>query len=289
MKKMIYMSVLALIAAGSIFWSCQKDETLTNPEEGLMLKSGTDCCVTSLPSAPENVYTNVTFGITITAYNDASTTYVTISRASGNMTIRYANPGLVSTQTTRGTVADEVTTHSLSFPNPTGWTCGDPVTFSFYLNGLGGGTPNTLQTGVITYNLKDLCPTDCEEVNASAYAGNTIGENSGTPGKGFNNAWWYAFDTEGDAVQDILTGGGDNPEVIGTVTYDESTQILTLDLGSWNLQNGSESVKYYLYDVLPTEGRPTPGQAPYKGGSDLVIDSRGYKYIVAHLDVTTCR
>jgi hypothetical protein len=38
MKRLIYMSVLAMIAASGIFWSCQKDETLTNPDEGLMLK-----------------------------------------------------------------------------------------------------------------------------------------------------------------------------------------------------------------------------------------------------------
>ena len=40
MKKMIYMGALALIAAGGIFWSCQKDEFETNPENGLMLKKG---------------------------------------------------------------------------------------------------------------------------------------------------------------------------------------------------------------------------------------------------------
>ena len=38
MKKLIYMGALALIAAGGIFWSCQKDEFII-PEEGMTLKS----------------------------------------------------------------------------------------------------------------------------------------------------------------------------------------------------------------------------------------------------------
>jgi len=38
MKKLVYMAMLTLLSAAGIFWSCQKDETLTNPEEGVMLK-----------------------------------------------------------------------------------------------------------------------------------------------------------------------------------------------------------------------------------------------------------
>lgn len=37
MKKWVYMTVSALVAAGGFFWSCQKDEVLTSQEE-LMLK-----------------------------------------------------------------------------------------------------------------------------------------------------------------------------------------------------------------------------------------------------------
>lgn len=39
-RKLFLIGTLALMVAGGIFWSCQKDETLTNPEEGLMLKNG---------------------------------------------------------------------------------------------------------------------------------------------------------------------------------------------------------------------------------------------------------
>ena len=41
MKKSLFLlGTLALIVAGGIFWSCQKDEITTNPDEGLMLKKG---------------------------------------------------------------------------------------------------------------------------------------------------------------------------------------------------------------------------------------------------------
>uniref|UniRef100_UPI003216DEB8 hypothetical protein n=1 Tax=uncultured Draconibacterium sp. TaxID=1573823 RepID=UPI003216DEB8 len=46
MKKLMYMAAAALIVVAGIFWGCQKEDTLTNPEEGLMLKSltlGGDC------------------------------------------------------------------------------------------------------------------------------------------------------------------------------------------------------------------------------------------------------
>ncbi|WP_319503000.1 hypothetical protein [uncultured Draconibacterium sp.] len=50
MKKWVYTTVVALIAAGGIFWSCQKDETLTNPDEGLMLKKAKIAEIESLVS-----------------------------------------------------------------------------------------------------------------------------------------------------------------------------------------------------------------------------------------------
>lgn len=47
------MAAVALIAAGGIFWGCQKDDVLNNPDEGLMLKKAT-----------VKVETPVTFGWT---------------------------------------------------------------------------------------------------------------------------------------------------------------------------------------------------------------------------------
>jgi hypothetical protein len=153
MKMTMTATMSSLLLMLVFISSCQKDENirpagLTNRED--------PCCVASLPSAPQLVYTG-THGVSVTAYNDATTTYVTISRAVGAMTIRFANPGLCPTQTNGPTLCEGCTTHTVSFPNPAGWECGDPVTFSFYLNGLGGPPPNTLQTCVITYNLKDVC------------------------------------------------------------------------------------------------------------------------------------
>lgn len=275
-RKMFLMSALALMVAGGIFWGCQKDDLVPNPQNGLMLKNGSVCdCVATFPSAPEVVYSNLTFGITVTAYNDATTTYVTISRAAGNMTIRYANPGLAETQTTGSTIAEVVTSWTLNFPNGVSWECGDPVTFSFYLNGLGGGSNNTLQTGVITYNLKYLCPQDCENWETETAFGGEAG--------GAGSAWWFYYDGEED--QTIWAGQDIN---VGTVEYTGGEMVITLT-GGWELEDVSEPIKIqgYATGELP-EDRPTAGLFTTYKGEDLSPEVGVYDYYVIHLDVRRC-
>lgn len=151
--------------------------------------------------------------------------------------------------------------------------------------------PNTLgsNTGwqVATDNLFVVNCVECEVVTDTGYVGDLEGENSGLPGQGFNNAWWYAFDTEGELTQNIYQ----KDNVIGTATYDEIDGTISIHLDpAYSLVEGSsESVKWYSYPdgSLPTAGRPTPGQAPNKG-SDLVIDTNADRYYVIHLDVQYC-
>lgn len=54
MKKWVYMTVSAMVVAGGIFWSCQKDEILTSQEE-LMLKKATIQQVTDVLTWNEQV------------------------------------------------------------------------------------------------------------------------------------------------------------------------------------------------------------------------------------------
>lgn len=149
---------------------------------------------------------------------------------------------------------------------------------------IGGGPQVTLSD--IGYGVYEYC-TDCEIVEKSGYVGNLEGENSGSPGNGFNNAWWYAFDIDGDATQDVY----ENENLIGSATYDEIEGTITINLDSdYSLSDSEdESVKWYSYPdgELPTAGRPIPGQAPNKGTS-LVINTNDDRYYVIHLDVQTC-
>ena len=215
MKHNLTRVIGALLFITISFTSCKKEE-IAAPDKKITFREDPACCVASLPSAPEVVYTNATFGITVTAYNDANTTYVTISRAAGNMTIRYANPGICPTQTTMGTLCDGCTTHSLSFANPTGWECGDPVTFSFYLNGLGGGSNNTLQTCVITYNLKDVC--------GCPYVENTFtGTSTTTCGSNIHSATYSLCSQNGIASFHIQGGLTNFTGANATVAFVEGT------------------------------------------------------------------
>jgi hypothetical protein len=147
---------LALMSAALLFSCSQIEPFEMEGNDKVLLSVGTpDYCVTSFPSPAVTVYTNTTFNVSVTAYNDAVNTYFTITRTGGNMTVRVAQPGLATTQTTGGTILEEGTTVTRTVPHTVGWKKGDAVTISYYLNGLGGG--NTLQTGIITYNLRDIC------------------------------------------------------------------------------------------------------------------------------------
>ncbi|HKI89253.1 MAG TPA: hypothetical protein VKA38_09515 [Draconibacterium sp.] len=73
MKKLVYMAVVALIAAAGIFWSCQKEEVLNNPENGLMLKGAKnkmEVTAELVVSPNTTVCLNTPVTITAKAWND---------------------------------------------------------------------------------------------------------------------------------------------------------------------------------------------------------------------------
>jgi len=100
--------------------------------------------------------------------------------------------------------------------------------------------------------------------------------------EGDGASWWYYFDTNGPATQDIYAG--QNKVAGASVTYKDGK--LTIVLGpNMRLQSGSETVKIqgYAEDKLPTE-RPAGGQFTYKG-TDLVVPVSPARYFAIHLDV----
>lgn len=105
-----------------------------------------------------------------------------------------------------------------------------------------------------------------------------FGGNSDGPGGG---AWWFYFDTEGDATQAIYAG---QQLTDGTITYDSGTGTFTIDLGSWSLNGDDESVKVQGYDVLPAK-RPAAGLFTTYKGTSLTFDGDGSRYYVIHLDL----
>ncbi|MDP3313061.1 hypothetical protein [Lutibacter sp.] len=129
-----------------------------------------------------------------------------------------------------------------------------------------------------------------ESAKTTAYAGNNVG---GTvTGAGGNNAWWFAFDI-GDGLSNVTANIFESrTNDIGDVTYNAVTKMITITFANnWFLATGeTESVKWYSYanGSLPTNGRPTPGQAPNKGTSLSFPAVLGHQYYAIHLDVATC-
>lgn len=93
-------------------------------------------------------------------------------------------------------------------------------------------------------------------------------------------AWWFYFDTEGPATQEIYAGQN---ATNGEITFDGTKFII--DLGSWVLQPGGESVKIQGYDILP-DFRPAAGLFTTYKGDDLEVPVDGtHRYYAIHLDV----
>ncbi len=173
---MFLIGTLVLMVAGGIFWSCQKDEFVTNPENGLMLKSdyiGADChfdCID--PSNPE--YFEMTDNMSITAgTNTVKYTYVayntldefvidikyekTAGTTNGKATITVSfedKTPIIFTDVVLGT------TKTAIFDLPTGWKACDEVEFSIV--GEGVGDPASFTN--VLYSLFGEC-TDCDDAS----------------------------------------------------------------------------------------------------------------------------
>lgn len=100
--------------------------------------------------------------------------------------------------------------------------------------------------------------------------------------EGGGKAWWYYFDTQGPAVQSIYAG---KEKTDGTVFWDGTN--LTINLGSWSLQNVDEPVKVQGYNTIP-DTRPEAGLFTTYKGSDLKVTGDGSRYYAIHLDVELC-
>ena len=120
--------------------------------------------------------------------------------------------------------------------------------------------------------------TECELRIETAFGGDT-GVNVGSPG-----AWFYYFDTSGDATQKIYAG---QTKEVGTVTYTNDDGKITIVLtDGWELQDVDEPVKIQGYNDAP-DSRPAAGHFEHKG-DELEVPVDPFDFFVIHLDVQIC-
>jgi hypothetical protein len=304
-----FLALAAIVAGGTLFHACQHDDgMIMNPtmkgggsELVLFNANQPDCeidCIdlTADPVVYYPVYDQETVGwggankftktVDLRVYN-TETHFVIEFKSTHSPQNLYVDP---DRDEEGDIVGDGLETEDIgggwfryTIELIDGWMACDVAEYEVIITG--SGPPATFD---VEYYLIGICG-DCEDIFATAYAGNMEGENSGSPGAGFNNAWWYAFDAEGDEVQSIWAEIDDVFEVIGTATL--ANDVITLDLGNWYLQEGEETVKYYVYadGELPTAGRPIPGHATYKGANLVIPLLENIRYYVIHLDIETCR
>ena len=110
---------------------------------------------------------------------------------------------------------------------------------------------------------------------------------------GDGKAWWFYFDTQGPATQNIYAG---QKLVEGaSITYNPVPGIaafFTIELGpNMTFQDVPENIKIQGYDLIPTV-RPAAGQFQSKFNFDETSTSNytyhtsyGYRYYAIHLDV----
>lgn len=131
--------------------------------------------------------------------------------------------------------------------------------------------------GNMKYRVID-CEVTCQATESAvqtetAWAGETSGG---------GNAWWYIFDVEGVATQNIYAG---RTIVVGNVTYDDGKLFIEL-IDGWELKDDDESVKIQGYDSgnLP-DSRPAAGLFDTYKGDKLTVEVRKFDYYAIHLDV----
>lgn len=120
----------------------------------------------------------------------------------------------------------------------------------------------------------DICLTqDPVYQEETAYGGNTPGSTS--------NPWWYYYTAADGNPQNIFAG---QYETDGTVSYNAETGYLNINLGSWDLQQGNETVKINSYQNAPINWTP-PGQFQIKTNQLSVDVGENHNYLIIHLDI----
>ena len=156
-RKLFLIGTLALIVAGGIFWSCQKENIATNPENGLNLKSAENCnvCVTNWIDSKETI--TIGTNVFVDIWNDDVNAYFKVYRLSGATigNIQFDNGSNIG-------FTPAVTEYLITKPIAQVVACTKVSTFFNKIGGL-GGAGGTITNLTIDYYLRELCVVDCEE------------------------------------------------------------------------------------------------------------------------------
>lgn len=163
-NRLIYVFATLILGVALVF-SCQKDE-VSNPEQGLMLKSGTidncsECVDTWMASkviesgwVKFNQADQPVPNTFLDTYNDGTHVHYTVYRTSGTFDEIRINGG-------SAIIEVGMTTYTWQVPLNEGWKACDKLTITVELRGVSGGTGRT-NVQSFDYYLRELCP-GCEE------------------------------------------------------------------------------------------------------------------------------
>lgn len=302
---------LSILFVAAIFAGCSKDVLLENEtSSGLRLKNETTSTPVSDAGVSPVIIDGANQGGNITCEEAAAYFGVEGGFAFSSGRINYDN-GSFSGSFGDFNVTTDGTLVSWSFTAPAGYCLANVAVIVkgsndanvyFYGAGVSGdsglaspvnasGNSAGLSNLTFCYNLVP-CVEECTWEGETAFGGATAGAGA---------AWWFAFDTAGDAVQPIYAG---QKLVEGAfVEYDAVNDVITIVLGeNMKLEDvtettsvhprtgvvtvkvNDEQVKVEGYDVLPTIRQPA-GQFKLYKGRDLTIQGNGSAYYVIHLDV----
>lgn len=271
--KLTFAFMLILIAS-----SCSEDNDVMDATV-LAQENNSEISAKSAKVSATVVYTSTITGISSTFCVDDEQTFT----LSG-----WKDGAQLNVQIYDASILDWVSIDSFTgqLPSPQSLSYTFPAAGVYSLRyQVSGSAANGGTNGFVYFTVTaENCGTCTESESSTAYAGNGDGYNAGG-----NNAWWYYLDI-GDGLsnvtEDVWEGQSND---IGDVTYDAVTKIITITLDDWFLETGNiESVKWYSYATLPTDGRPTPGHATHKDTSLSFSAIQGDRYYVIHLDVATC-
>jgi len=291
---MFLLGSLALIVAGSIFWSCQKDEILMNPD-GVMLKNALigldDCddgCITTIQQYQSDLIKGVGVDVgDIQVHNTKqnlivkviSDDYVASIRVTINDVEYYYDKEKDPVASTNVTYSEPSTVApnkgkilrmTVTLPLAANVSCTE---FKIDVEVDGGGKAEVI------YKQYEWCE-DCEIREETAFGGDiSVGVNE--PGN-----WYYYLTAELDGTGQAKVWAGQDEE-IGTVVLSGGIINITLN-GDWKLKDGeAESVKVQGLNDIPTS-RLQGNEYSYKGTSLTDIDAGAYPFYMIHLDVEIC-
>lgn len=272
-RNLFLMGTLALIAAGGIFWSCQKEE-LPAPEEGALkgAKINSVAAVFGMPADPVCYGEEVTISFYVGENVNCGKVRLDVLKPSGlevDWTVKELEDVTpVDGYVTYSFIPDELGNYKFRATSAEDNDKGDKC---------GVALSGWIESEVLVV---EECA-DCTWEGESAWS-------EGNPYNADGKGNWAMYTAYAPGTVKLLAG---QDMEAGEVTFSEITDgkvtiTITVNDG-WRLKDTDESVKIEGYNEAPL-GNPSPGQFTYKG-TNPEIEVETFTYYGIHLDVEECR